>query len=101
MVDWPLNIFESDGHSAQHSQMATRASEFPGFETGSKAVWHCALHGTVSRCPWLYMSCEGTDTPEEELERTGGEFLHPPVRGEWQGYKNEHREWNNGTEAPA
>lgn len=99
--EWPLNIFDSEGPSPQHSQMATRADEFPGLTTDSRPVWTCALHGTVHACPFVYMTCEGTDLSGEDLERTGGEYLHRQSGGDWQGFKNEHRQWNDGAEAHA
>ena len=33
-------------------------------DVGGKTVWFCAMHGTVSRCPFRWMTCEETDTPD-------------------------------------
>lgn len=35
-----------------------------GVLPGGGAAWHCAMHGTVTKCPFVYMSCEETDTPD-------------------------------------
>lgn len=29
------------------------------------AAWHCALHGTMTRCPWPYMDCTQPGDPGE------------------------------------
>lgn len=68
-------------------------------EISGKAVWHCALHGTVSNCPFAYMTCEDTDTELPGPETPAGLHLHRPARDNWQGFTNEYREWNDGAEA--
>jgi len=30
---------------------------------GSIAVWHCAIHGTRTRCAFVYMRCDCNDVP--------------------------------------
>jgi len=30
---------------------------------GGGAGWHCAIHGTVTRCPFVYMTCDDDDLP--------------------------------------
>lgn len=33
-------------------------------EEGAEVAFHCAIHGTVTKCPLVYMSCEASDTPD-------------------------------------
>ena len=50
---------------------------------GGSTFWHCAIHGTTDHCPFRWMSCEETDTPE----------AYEPERAHRPWLDNEEDEW--------
>lgn len=44
------------------------------FESGPVA-FHCAIHGTVLRCPWRWMDCQATGTPDLNPRQSWPDWL--------------------------
>jgi len=43
-------------------------------EFGNSVAFHCALHGTVTRCPWRWMDCTLDETPDDWRTSFGGKW---------------------------
>ena len=71
------------------------------FETDRRSnVWRCAIHGTVSKCPFAYMNCDAHDAPN--LKQIFGAAMLRLRQSETEatGEKTDARNYSDGAETP-